>query len=153
MAADVDRVGLVRVPPGLLGREVPQGRTVVTTDMIAAYASAVGDEATLAAGCVEAPPTFCLALRRGFEPEVELPAGVFGVHGGHDLEFHVPVRAGAGYEVTSRLVDVYEKSGRSGTMTVLVREACVRDDGGTLVARIVERQILRERPADTPAGA
>lgn len=151
MATEGTHIGLVQLPAGLLGREVPQGRTVVTAEMIAAYASTVGDEATLATGCVEAPPTFCLVLRRGFEPAVPLPAGVFGVHGGHDLEFHAPVRAGVGYDVTSRLVDVYEKSGRSGVMTVLVREACVRDDAGTLVARIVERQIVRA-PADTQTG-
>ncbi|MCK6555887.1 MaoC family dehydratase N-terminal domain-containing protein [Candidatus Binatia bacterium] len=150
MGTEVGRVGLVQLPAGMLGREVSRGRTVVTAETIAAYASAVGDEATLAAGCTVAPPTFCLALRGGFEPEVELPPGVFGVHGGHDLEFQAPILAGAGYEVTSRLVDVYEKSGRGGAMTVLVREACVRDDAGNLVARIVERQILRAHPAGVP---
>jgi len=152
MAPDVESVGLVQVPHGLLGREVPQGRIEVTTDMIAAYARAVGDEATLAAGCVEAPPTFCLVLRRGFEPELPLPSDVFDVHGGHDLELLAPIRAGQAYAVSARLVDVYEKSGRSGALTVIVREAVVREVDGPVVARIVERQIVRKRPAGA-AGA
>jgi len=146
MTADVEFVGLVRVPPRLLGRDVSQGSVVVTADLIATYARAVGDAATLAAGCEVAPPTFCLALRRGFEPEVPLPDDVFDVHGGHDLEFLAPIRAGHTYAVSARLVDVYEKSGRSGSLTVIVREAVVREAGGAVAARIVERQIVRKRP-------
>ncbi len=136
----------INVPAGLLGREVDLGAVAVTADMIANYARTVGDEATLAGLLHEAPPTFCLAVRGGMVPEVPMPPDVFGVYGGHDMEFHQPIRAGHVYTVSARLTDVYEKSGRSGALTVVVREVAIRDEGGQPVARITERQILRHKP-------
>jgi acyl dehydratase len=137
----------VEVPEGLLGREINLGSVTVTPDMIASYARSVADEATLAGPVDEAPPTFCLAVRGGMIPEVSLPPDVFGVYGGHDLEFHRPIRAGHVYTVSARLADVYEKSGRSGALTVVVREVVIKDESGQAVARITERQILRRKPA------
>jgi len=134
-----------RVPDGVLGHVVDLGEVTVTAEMIAAYAAAVHDAATLARPIVDAPPTFCLTLRRGFTPELPLPPNLFGVYGGHDLEFHQPLRAGATYRITARIVDVYEKSGRSGALTIVVREALVNDSTGQLAARVTERQIIRER--------
>ena len=135
---------MLHVPEDLLGREVELGRVTVTTAMIANYVHAVGD--TLAASG-EAPPTFCLSMRRGMTPEVQLPPDTFGVYGGHDLEFHQPIRAGERYRITGTIAEVYEKIGRSGTLTVVVRDATICDRTGTLAARIVERQIVRKRPA------
>lgn len=133
------------LPEGLLGREVDLGSVLVTGEMIAAYARAVDDETTLAGPLEEAPPTFCLAMGLGMKPEVALPSGMFGVYGGHDLEFHHPIRAGETYRIRARVVDVYEKSGRSGALTVVVREAEIRDATGRLAARITERQIVRRQ--------
>jgi acyl dehydratase len=138
---------MITIPADLLGREVDLGTITVTPAMIAAYATAVGDVSALAEPLDEAPPTFCLALRRGMTPEIQLPPDMFGVYGGHDLEFHHPLRAGACYRITGRVTDVYEKIGRSGTLMVVVREATIRDDSGQLAARIVERQIVRRRPS------
>jgi hydroxyacyl-ACP dehydratase HTD2-like protein with hotdog domain len=145
---------MLPIPEGLLGREVELVRLDVTTDMIANYASAVGDTPA-ASGA--APPTFCIAMRRGMTPEVTLPPDMFGLYGGHDIEFHRPIRAGESYRVTGKLAEVYEKIGRSGTLTVVVREALISEHNGTLAARIVERQIVRQRPtcaasATTPRG-
>ncbi len=134
---------MIHVPEPLLGREVELRRVTVTAEMVAEYARTVGDEYTAAAG---APPTFCLALRGGMTPEVTLPPDMFGVYGGHDLEFHKPIRTGETYRITGRIADVFEKIGRSGTLTVVVREASIYDGGGHTAARIVERQIVRKRP-------
>ena len=134
---------MLHLPDGLLGREIELACMTVTAEMIAGYAHAVGDTP---AATGEAPPTFCLSMRRGMTPEVQLPPDTFGVYGGHDLEFHQPIRAGEQYRVTGKIVEVYEKIGRSGTLTVVVREAVICDDGGTVAARIVERQIVRQRP-------
>lgn len=134
---------MLHVPDGLLGREVELACMTVTAEMIASYAQVVGDpRATIG----EAPPTFCLSMRRGMTPGVQLPPDMFGVYGGHDLEFHQPIRAGEQYRVTGKIVEVYEKIGRSGTLTVVVREAVICDRNGTVAARIVERQIVRKRP-------
>jgi hydroxyacyl-ACP dehydratase HTD2-like protein with hotdog domain len=133
---------MLRVPANLLGREIELATVTVTPAMIAAYRRAVGDAAT----GVDAPPTFCLSLRRGMTPEVPLPSDMFGVYGGHDLELHAPIRAGQTYRVTGCIADVYEKIGRSGTLTVVVREAVICSAGGTRAATVVERQIVRRRP-------
>jgi acyl dehydratase len=138
---------MLHVPDKLLGREVELARVTVTAEMVANYVHAVGD--TLADGDV-APPTFCLSMRRGMTPAVTLPPDMFGVYGGHDLEFHHPIRAGEEYRITGKIAEVFEKIGRSGTLTVVVREALICDRSGTLAARIVERQIVRKRP---PAAA
>jgi N-terminal half of MaoC dehydratase len=137
------------IPDGLLGREVDLGTVTVSVDMIAAYAQAVGDAEILAGPLREAPPTFCLSLRVGMTPEIPLPADMFGVYGGHDLEFHSPIRAGETYHVRARIEDVYEKSGRSGALTMIVRKATICDGTGMVVARITERQVVRRRPATT----
>jgi hydroxyacyl-ACP dehydratase HTD2-like protein with hotdog domain len=135
---------ILHIPESQLGRQVELGRVTVTAEMIARYAEAVGDTP---AASGEAPPTFCLSMRRGMTPEVQLPADTFGVYGGHDLEFHQPIRAGVDYRITGKIAEVYEKMGRSGTLTVVVREAVVSDSRDRIAVRIVERQIVRKRPA------
>ncbi len=137
---------MIAIPHELLGREVDLGTVTVTREMIAAYARTVGDEATLAGPLCEAPPTFCLFMRRNMSLDIALPAGFFGVYGGHDLEFHQPIRAGQTYRVTGCIAEVFEKSGRSGSLTVVVREAMIRDESGQLVVRAIEQEIIRRRP-------
>lgn len=140
---------MLHIPEELLGREVELASVTVTAEMIANYAHAVGDTAPTSG---EAPPTFCLSMRRGMTPDVPLEADMFGVYGGHDLEFHHPIRAGERYRITGRIAEVYEKIGRSGTLTVVVREADIRDQAGEVAAKITERQIVRKRP-DAPVPA
>jgi hydroxyacyl-ACP dehydratase HTD2-like protein with hotdog domain len=94
---------------------------------------------------LDAPPTFCLSLYNGMTPRVELRDHLFAMYGGHDIELHRPIRAGDVLHVRARITDVYEKSGRSGSLTVVVREVCMRDGGGAEVVRIIERQIVRLR--------
>lgn len=145
--APYKRERMITIPADLLGREVDLGTVTVTAEMIAAYVTAVGEVSAEPRPADEAPPTFCLALRRGMTPDVQLPPDMFGVYGGHDLEFHHPIRAGGTYRITGRITDVYEKIGRSGTLTVVVREATIRDGTEQVAARIVERQIVRRRPS------
>jgi acyl dehydratase len=140
---------MIIIPHELLGREVELGSVTVTPEMIAAYARAVGDDATLAGPLREAPPTFCLFLRRDLPLDIALPAGFFGVYGGHDLEFRQPIRAGQTYRVSGRIAEVFEKSGRSGSLTVVVREATIRDERGQLVVHAIEQEIIRRRPEGT----
>jgi hypothetical protein len=140
------------LPDGLLGTQVDLGTVTVTRDMIHAYAVSVDDRETLAGDCLTAPPTFFLSLRRGMTPEIALPAGTVGVYGGHDLIFHDTIRAEHTYRIRARLAEVYEKSGRSGPLTIVVREAVVATLDGTPVVEIVERQIIRRTP-DAATGA
>ena len=134
---------MISIPPGLLGSDLDFGTVRVTADSIAAYAEAVGDRATLSKPIELAPPTFCLSLHRGMRPEIELPPDHFGVYGGHDIEFRQPLRPDRTYHLHARLTDVYEKSGRSGALTVIAREARIEEAAGHLAVQITERQIVR----------
>lgn len=141
--------------PALLGRVVDLGTVEVTAAQVAAYCVAVGDER----GAAVVPPTFCLIMRRGMTPEIDLPPGTFGVYGGHDLEFAAAIEIGRTYHSRGWINDIFEKSGRSGALTVVERTAEICDAGDVPVARIVERQIVRApatavsaRDVDVPAS-
>jgi len=125
----------------------------VSLDAIRAYAASLGDGEILAAEVTSAPATFVLSMRRGFEPEVEIPADCFTMYGGHDLSFFGSVQPGRRYVIRSRILDQYEKSGRSGPLHVIVRQADVHAIEGPLVTRVVERQIIRPHVARGPGPA
>ena len=134
----------------IVGREADLGRVEVTAEAIEAYLRWAGDAARLrciadASQPLEAPPTFCLSLYRGMMPTVDLPDGCFAMYGGHDIEIHHPIRAGDWLSIRARISDVYAKSGRSGTLTVVVRQVSMCDDSGVEVARVAERQMIRRR--------
>lgn len=145
---------MIRLDPGLLGKEVEIGTFTVSAEEIRAFAEAVGDlnPLYLEAECarkvgypnVIAPPTFCMRLRGGrMLPEVPLEPGIVGLHAGQELEFHDEIYAGQIYTVTARVTSVYEKTGRSGPMGVIVREMAIKDRAGKKVVVLREREIVR----------
>ena len=76
-------------------------------------------------------------------PEVTLPSGLTSLHAGQEIEFYDEIVAGGRYTITARVADVYEKTGRSGSMDIIVREAVVRDATERTIITIRERQIVR----------
>lgn len=145
---------MIRLDPDLLGKEVEMGTFTVSAAEIRAFAEAVGDlnplyldaEYAREAGYpdVIAPPMFCMRLRGGHMlPEVPLEPGIVGLHAGQELEFYDEIYAGQTYTVTARIASVYEKTGRSGPMGVIVREAEIKDCTGKKVVVMRERQIVR----------
>ena len=142
---------MLALPSDLLGRDVDLGTVEVTPDRLRAYAAAVGDRAAGREPFREAPLGFALALRGGPVPEVDLPADTISVHGGHVITAHHPLTAPRGYALRARVTDVFEKSGRSGPLIVIVRRAEIRASDGALVATVDDQQIVRWRPPD-PAG-
>ena len=133
---------------------VQLGPVTVTAADIQAFAEALDDlnplyieaAAARAAGYpdVIAPPLFCMRMRGGnLLPEVPLPAGFMSLHAGQELEFHAEIVAGQTYTITARVADVYEKTGRSGPMHIIVRESTITDREGRTSVTIRERQIVR----------
>src|SRR5512134_3248204 len=107
----------------VVGREADLGEVRVTAAAIEAYLRWAADEQRLRdLPAREAPPTFCLSLYPGMTPVVELPNDCFAMYGGHDIELIRPIRPEDALRVHARITDVYEKSGRSGSLTVVVRE-------------------------------
>lgn len=146
---------MLTLPRDLLGREVDLGTVDVSVEGIRRYATTVGDH-TLAAGpCREAPLGFALALRGGPAPDVDLAPDTVSVHAGHVITAHRPLVAPARYTVRARISDVFEKSGRSGPLTVIARCADIRATDGSVVTTVEDQQIVRWRRSGplVPTGA
>jgi hydroxyacyl-ACP dehydratase HTD2-like protein with hotdog domain len=66
-----------------------------------------------------------------------------GMDAGKDVEFGVPIRPGDAITVRSTLHDVYEKTGRSGSMTFVVLRVTLTNQRGERVAVVDNRFMHR----------
>jgi len=138
----------------LIGRESEPAVHDVEKGAIRRFAEALGeanpiylDEAAAkAAGFAGqvAPPTFpvTLAVNERFRHSLDLGAR-YVLHGEQVIETTRNLVAGDRISVKSRVADVQERSGASGTMDVLVIEDEGRDEKGELVFRTRASLILR----------
>ena len=127
----------------------------VTAEQIIAYARSYGetnplytdeDAARLGPyGGLIAPPTFPIRLRRRQFVPKKLPWSVVskGFDAGKDLELVNVVRLGDVLTTSSRVHDIYEKTGRSGRMVFIVFRTTVINQGEELVAHIDQRMMFR----------
>ena len=134
MALDFDR--------SIIGSEFD--RTVfapVTKDAIQQYVAASGEPA---ANEVTAPPTFVVRLRgHRWMPENMPNLGRVGFDAGKDIEFGVPVRVGDVLTAVSTVHDIYEKTGRSGSMVFVVLRTVVTNQREDEVAVIDQKMMFR----------
>ncbi len=91
------------------------------------------------------PLGVALALRGGPIPAVELAPDTISFHAGHTLSLRRPFVPDRRYRVLARIAEVFEKSGRSGPLTVIARTAELCDDREAVVVAIREQQIARWR--------
>ena len=137
-----------------LGKEFPIGTFEVSREMILEFSQATGetnpiysDEARAAEseyGDIIAPPTFCnLFVNGGEKPDIKLEYGDTGFFAGQAIEIVAPIRPGDAVEVTSRLKQVYSKTGRSGKMVFAVWETRFDNQDGETVARVDESYVRR----------
>jgi acyl dehydratase len=111
------------------------------------YIAASGEVAppATAAAAPAVPPTFVLRLRgRHFMP-ANLPKnlGRAGFDAGKDIEFGVPVHIGDVLTASSTVHDIYEKTGRSGTMKFLVLRTVITNQHAQQVAVIDQKMMVR----------
>jgi acyl dehydratase len=121
----------------------------VTADHIRAYAEAYGETdrryTTAPDAELVAPPTFAVSLRgRHFMPK-HLPANIGrnGFDAGKDIEIGAPVRAGDVLTASSTVHDLYEKTGRTGTMTFIVFRTTVTNQRGDIVSVVDQKMMFR----------
>lgn len=145
---------MITLDPELLGKEVPVGEVLVTAEDVRAFAEATGDldplycdpEAARHAGypgCI-APPLFCLKIRgERALPDAEIGPGLVSLNAGQEFEFYDEIHVGHTYSVSVKITEVYEKTGRSGPLGVLVREMLIRDTTGNPVVLMRERRMVR----------
>ncbi|MGE0682116.1 MAG: MaoC family dehydratase N-terminal domain-containing protein [Candidatus Binatia bacterium] len=125
----------------------------VTKEEIVSYATSLGetnplytDEAAAAKGPyggLIASPTFVTKLRaKKFTPEHLPKFGKVGFDGGRDLELYAPVRPGDQLTMLSTIHDIYEKTGRTGSMYFIVIRNEVRNQKGERVA-VIDHRIMQ----------
>ena len=86
------------------------------------------------------------AKRGGFMPPVPLPRRMWA---GSDFEFHAPLRVGDALSRTSTIVDVKEKSGRTGNLIFVKVRHEIRCNGAEKVA-LTEHHNIVYRAAPEP---
>jgi len=139
---DIDR--------SIVGREFDRTDTApVDADELIAFARALGerDPRYVTPGPdLVAHPTWCVRYRgRRFFPD-DLPQALLrrmSFDAGKDIELGEPIRPGDRIRVVSSIHDVYEKTGRSGTMTFVVVRFVLTNQRDELVATIDNRMMYR----------
>jgi acyl dehydratase len=66
-----------------------------------------------------------------------------GLDAGKDIEIGVPIRAGDVLTASSTVHDIYEKTGRSGTMVFIVFRTTVSNQRGETVSVVDQRMMFR----------
>ncbi|TMA40210.1 MAG: MaoC family dehydratase [Deltaproteobacteria bacterium] len=136
--------------PAIIGQEFD--RTVegpVTAEELVAFARALGEtrpEYTEAGPALVAHPTYCVRFRGGrFYPEslYKLIDVRRGFDAGKDIALGEPIRPGDTIEVRSTLHEVYEKTGRTGSMYFVVIRFTLVNQRGDVVAVVDNRFMHR----------
>jgi 3-hydroxybutyryl-CoA dehydratase len=145
----------------IVGRSFSRREPIaVTAERIASFCEAVGetnplyvDPAAAAAGPfggIIAPPAFVAGFRYADDVFEQIP--VFsrgGLMGGIDIELEAPIRPGDSILVSSEVKEVYEKTGRTGTMIFAVVRSTLTNQRGEVVARVDHRMMNRpQRKSD-----
>ena len=143
--------------PKLVGRTFDAGSPfIVTAEKIASFCEAVGDynplyldpEAAKAGpyGEIVAPPAFVSSFHYADNVFDQLPRyGRGGLMGGIDFELEAPIRVGDSIKVSSEVKEIYEKTGRTGTMIFVVIRSTLINQRGEVVARVDHRMMNRAK--------
>lgn len=146
---------MVEFDPALIGRVFEITEPVsVTRDMIAKFCEALGetnplytdDEAAKKGphGGLVAPPAFAITFRNGRHFFQNIPRfGRGGMDAGKDVEFVAPLRPGDAVTLNSSVKEIYEKTGRTGTMVFVVIRSTLKNQRGEVVAHIDHRFMNR----------
>lgn len=147
----------IQVNRGVIGKEYPPYTVTVERGKIKEFARAIGDanpfyldDAVGRAsewGDVIAPPTFATTFRdEAIAAQALRDLGVDisrVLHGEQEFEIHRQMRPGETYLCRTRVVDIYEKSGRSGSMAFVVRETVATDDANEIVVTMRHITVVR----------
>ena len=131
----------------IIGSEFDRtGLPAVTREEILEYSAACGEAPLSGADSPDliAPPTFVVRVRgKRFMPPNMPFLGPSGFDAGKDIEFGTPIRVGDVLTAASTVHDIYEKTGRSGSMAFVVLRTVVTNQRGEQVAVIDQRMMFR----------
>jgi len=139
----------IEINKSIVGKEFPPYVVTVERGKIKEFAKAIGDlnpfylddrvGAASEWGDIIAPPTFLTTFRDESTNTAafleELGTDISRIlHGEQEFEIHRPIKPGETFLCRGRVVDVYEKTGKSGPMAFVVRETTATDGEGEIVA-------------------
>jgi len=148
----------ITVNRAVIGKEYPPFAVTVERGRLKDFARALGDlnafyldDAVGRAsewGDVIAPPTFAIAFRDEATDTGALLRDL-GVdisrllHGEQAFEIHRQLVPGETYLCRTKVVDIYEKTGKSGPMAFVVRETAVTDRRNEVVVTLRSVTVVR----------
>jgi acyl dehydratase len=146
---------MVDYDPALIGRVFEQTDPVpVSAEEIKEFCAALGetnplftDEAAAKKGPyggLVAPPSFAVTFRNGRHFFTHVPRfGKGGFDAGKDVEFVNPIRPGDRITLSSHVKEIYEKTGRSGSMVFVVVRSTLSNQRDEVVAHVDHRFMHR----------
>jgi acyl dehydratase len=148
----------IQVNKDIVGKAYPPYPVTIERGRIKDFARAIGDpnpfhldDAVGSAsewGDIIAPPTFATSFRSEVGDVSQLLTDL-GVdisrllHGEQEFEIHRQLRPGETLLCRPRVVDIYEKTGRSGPMAFVVRETIVTDRNNEIVLTMRNVTVVR----------
>jgi hypothetical protein len=125
-----------------IGQAGPSTEAMVEAGHLKRFVEAIGDPNPR--WTKEAPPTFLVALSpAAYHLEEAEEYGKGWLNGGNRFEYFEPVKVGDRITATSRVADVYEKSGSSGSLLFIIFETDYVNQDGRTVARLRGTAIRR----------
>jgi acyl dehydratase len=146
---------MVDYDPTLIGRVFEVTDPVpVTAEMVADFCAAIGETNPLhidagAAksgphGTLTAPPSFAVTFRNGRHFFERIPRyGRQGFDAGKDVEFVAPIKPGDEITLSSAVKEIYEKTGRTGSMVFVIVRSTLKNQNGEVVAHVDHRFMNR----------
>jgi acyl dehydratase len=142
----------------VIGKEYPPYPVTVERGKIKEFARAIGDlnpfyvydrvGRASAFGDIIAPPTFAVTFRDETADTGALLRDLGTdisrlLHGEQEFEIHRQLVPGETYLCRTKVVDIYEKTGKSGPMAFVVRETAVTDATDEIVVTMRHITVVR----------
>ncbi|HTW89021.1 MAG TPA: MaoC family dehydratase N-terminal domain-containing protein [Candidatus Binataceae bacterium] len=133
----------------LVGKEFEATAPVtVSAEAIAIFCRALGEDSGRYGrpgpdGSIIAPPSFAVTFRNTDAFFNYTPRFGRGFDAGKEVEFIGPIHAGDEITLTSTVREMYEKTGRSGTMTFVILRSTLTNQHGETVAHVDHRFVHR----------
>ena len=138
----------------ILGREQELGTYYVDRKRMIDFAISVGEdnpiyvdekaaEAGPFGGLVGVPMFHSTLANTEMAPYVEIKYGTISIAAGQDCEYCLPIRPGDVLTISCCIEDIYEKTGRSGSMLFLIRRAVFTDSQGRKVLTLRHSSVFK----------
>jgi len=149
MAESSGSVNIAEVRAEWIGVEFDWAEFIIDKDAMVQWALACGetDERFIdpSHSDFQAHPSFTTHCMSGrlFPKNFPQIGGGFGIDGGKTVTAHLPIRAGSKLTAVTTIADIFDKTGRSGTMVFIVQRMEFKDENGALVSTVDWKMIKK----------